>query len=323
MKTSRLHEWAASRGMASRVVGLDALELVRSRLERLAAEGALEAGFVRGSLDGFRYLDGPTVETPRSIVLLALPRPAHLVTFRLGERDIDLVLPPTYVRYTPTFDLVRGWFRDDLGLDPSQADLVRAPLKSLAAAAGLIRYGRNNLGYVPGLGSFVQLIGLVTSLALEPDGELLRIEGRSLEACESCRACAKACLTGAIDGDRFLLRAERCFTLFSESNSPMPETISAPSMDCLIGCLKCQEVCPANKGLLRREHTGLVFDRRETEVMLSGLEECAAGLLADVRAKFLTLRTTEDIGLFARNLRLIVDGLEHGQERIRFRDELQ
>jgi len=308
MKTSRLHDWAASRGMASRVVGFDALELVRSRLDCLAAEGALEAGFVRGSLDGFRYLDGRTVETPRSLVLLALPRPAHLVTFRLGERDIELVLPPTYVEYTPTFDLVRGWFRDDLGLDPSRADLVSAPLKSLAAAAGLIRYGRNNLGYAPGLGSFVQLIGLVTSFALEPDGELLRIEDRSLEACESCRACAKACLTGAIDRDRFLLRAERCFTLFSESNSPMPETMSSPSMDCLIGCLKCQEVCPANKGLLRREHTGLVFDRRETEAMLSGLGGCEASLLADLRAKFSMLGTSEDVGLFARNLRLIVKG---------------
>lgn len=307
MKTSGLHDWAASRGMASRVVGLDALELVRSRLKRLATEGALDAGFVRGSLDGFRYLSGCTVTTPRSLVLLALPRPAHLVTFRGSARDIELVLPPTYVRYTPTFDLVRGWFRDDLGLDASQADLVSAPLKSLAAAAGLIRYGRNNLGYVPGLGSFVQLIGIVTSFGLEPDGELLRIEDRGLGACESCRACAKACLTGAIDRDRFLVRAERCFTLFSESDAPVPETMAPPSADCLIGCLKCQEVCPANKGLLRREHTGLAFEERETEAMLSGFEGCDASFLADLRAKFSTLRTTEDIGLFARNLRLIVE----------------
>jgi epoxyqueuosine reductase len=239
MKTSRLHDWAASRGMASRVVGLEALELVCSRLERLAAEGALEAGFVRGSLDGFRYLEGRSVGTPRSLVLLALPRPAHLVTFRLDEKDVELVLPPTYVRYTPTFDLVRGWFRDDLGLGAGQADLISAPLKSLSAAAGLILYGRNNVGYVPGLGSFVQLIGLATDLAFEPDGELLRIEDRSLEACVSCRACAAACIAGAIDPDRFLLRAERCFTLFSESNSPMPEKMSPPSTDCLIGCLKC------------------------------------------------------------------------------------
>jgi epoxyqueuosine reductase len=294
--------------MASRVVSIDALDLARARLERLAAGGSLEQGFVRGSLEGFRYLQGRSVLNPRSLVLLALPRPAHLVTFQLGERDIDLVLPPTYVRYTPTFDLVRDWFRADFGLDPGQADLVNAPLKSLAAAAGLILYGRNNLGYVPGLGSYVQLIGLATSIALEPDGELMAIEGRSLEACGSCRACVTACLAGAIDGTRFLLHAERCFTLFSESNDPIPETMSRPSRDCLIGCLKCQEVCPANKGLLRREHTGVVFDRRETESMISGLEGCEASFLAGLRAKFATLRTTEDVSLFARNLRLIVRG---------------
>ncbi len=306
METARVHDWAASRGMASRVVGLDALELVRSRLKRLAAEGALEGGFVRGWLDGFRYLSGCTVATPRSLVLLALPRPAHLVTFRGGERDIELVLPPTYVKYTPTFGLVRSWIRDDLGLGPGQADLVNAPLKSLAAAAGLIRYGRNNLGYVPGMGSFVQLVGIVTSFGLKPDGAPLRIEDRSLGACGSCRACAQACLTGAIDRDRFLLRAERCFTLFSESNALIPETMAPPSADCLIGCLKCQEVCPANKGFLKREHTGLVFEERETEAMLSGFDGCDAGFLDDLRAKFSTLQTTEDIGLFARNLRLIV-----------------
>lgn len=309
MKTQDIHDWAPSRGLASRVVGLGALDLVRSRLERLTAEGALEAGFVRGSLEGFRYLEGRTVEAPRSLVLLALPRPAHLVTFRLEDNDVELVLPPTYVKYTPTFDLVRGWFRDDLGLGPSQADLISAPLKSLAAAAGLILYGRNNVGYVPSLGSFIQLIGLATSLDLEPDGDLLRIEDRSLEACGSCRICAAACVAGAIDRERFLLRAERCFTLFSESPDPIPETMSSPSKDCLIGCLKCQEVCPVNKGLLRREHTGVVFDRRETEAMLSAFEACEPSLVAGIQAKFSSLRTTEDIVILARNLRFVAKGL--------------
>jgi len=306
MNTARIHEWAASRGMAVRVIPIAALEHVRLRLERLAAAGALQADFVRGSLSGFRYLDGRSVAAPRSLVLLALPRPAHVVGFRLGGRVREFVLPPTYCNYTPTFDLVRDWFRSDLGLGASQADLVSAPLKSLAATAGLIRYGKNNVGYAPGLGSFIQLIGLATSLPLEQDGEVLPIEDRGLEACRECRACARACLTGAIGPDRFLLRAERCFTLFSESADPIPETISPPSIDCLIGCLKCQEVCPANKGLLKREHTGLVFDERESEALLSGAESEDPSIRGEIRAKVSTLHTTEDVGMLARNLRFVL-----------------
>jgi epoxyqueuosine reductase len=308
MQTRIVHSWAASRGLASRVADFGALELVRGRLARLASEGALDAGFVRSSLGGFRYLEGRKIKTPRSLVLLALPRPAHVVTFHPGDRELDLLLPPTYGAYDPVFDRVRGWFRGDLGLRPSEADLVNAPLKSLAAAAGLVRYGRNNVGYVDGLGSYVQLIGLAVSIPLEPDGELFPIEERALPLCGSCRLCARACSGRAVSRDRFLLRAERCFTLFSESPDPIPESVVSPSPDCLIGCLACQEACPANRGLLKREHSGVVFDREETEAMLSEAGHHRSPLWPDIQAKFSKLETTEDIDLFARNLKFVVGG---------------
>ena len=304
MNALGIHDWAATRGMAVRIVDIRGLEVVRTRLERLAAEGALEAEFVRKSLRGFRYLEGRSVETPRSLVMLALPRPAHVLTFSLAKGEREFILPPTYADYTPTFDLIRGWFRKELGLKRSQADLVNAPLKSLSAAAGLIRYGRNNVGYVPGLGSYVQLVGLAASFDLTPDGELCRIEDQSLELCRTCRACQKACPTGAIGEDRFMLRAEQCYVLFSESLDPIPETLVPPSPDCLIGCLKCQEVCPVNKGLLKREPSGIAFDRRESEVMLTDTEERETDVWAGIRRKFGLLGMSEDVPVFARNLRL-------------------
>jgi epoxyqueuosine reductase len=308
MPTKTVHDWAASRGLASRVADFSALELVRSRLARLASEGALDAGFVRTSLGDFRYPEGRKDRAPRSLVLLALPRPAHVVTFSPAGRELDLLLPPTYASYHPVFDRVRDWFRTDLGLRPDQAVLLNAPLKSLAAAAGLVRYGRNNIGYVDGLGSYVQLIGLAVGVPLEPDGDLFPIEERALPLCGSCRLCARACPGLAVSRDRFLLRAERCFTIFSESPDPIPDSIVSPSPDCLIGCLACQEACPANKGLLKREHSGVVFDLEETEAMLSEAGPRRSPLWPQIRAKFSTLETTEDIDLFARNLRFVVGG---------------
>jgi len=306
MNTMMIREWAKGRGMACRMISFSRLAEVKARLEHMADEGALEPGFVRRSLSGFRYLEGRSVKEPRSLVLLALPRPAHIVTFHIDGQPSEYVLPPTYVSYTPTFETVRGWLWADLGLDAAQADLVHAPLKSPAAVAGLIRYGKNNIGYVPGMGSYLQLIGLAVSFPLDEDGEPLRIEDQMLENCRNCRACARACLTGAIGRDRFLLRAERCFTLLSESSDPIPETVSPPSTDCLIGCLKCQEVCPENKGLLKREHTGLVFDRRETECLLSDPAGRNLTLWNEMKEKFAALHATEGLGLMGRNMHFLL-----------------
>lgn len=313
MNTSTVHRWAAGRGMASRIVGLGALALAQDRLGRLADEGSLDPGFVQGWLSGFTYLRGLSVAAPRSLVLLAVPRPAHLVSFDLDEGPLELVIPPTYVAYRPTFVRVRDEMRRDLGLAPDELDVVSAPLRSLAAASGLVRYGRNNLGYVDGLGSYVQLVALVTSFELEPDGELRPIEERGMDLCRKCTLCLKACLPGAIGRDRFLLRAERCFTRFSESAEPIPDTMPSPSSDCLIGCLKCQEVCPVNRGRLKKEPSGLAFVGEEARAFAAEPERRDPEAWGRAAAKIATLGTTEKGERFARNLRLILERRRQGR----------
>ncbi len=303
MNSKRIHAWADARGMACRIMDPAALDLARRRLEGLSTGGGLDPDFVSGSLTGLRYLQGRKVQEPRGLVMLALPRPAYAVTLEFEDGPREFYFPPTYVEYNSTFDVVLGWFRDDLGLGPREADIVGAPLKSLAAMAGLIRYGRNNIGYVDGFGSYVQLFGIVTRSPLEADGEPKAVEAQVLDRCRDCRACANVCRAGAISLDRFLLRAESCYALYSESQDPIPEGMRAPSTDCLIGCLKCQEVCPENKGLLKKVATGLSFDRRETEILLAEPENRPADDWKAIEAKFATLRTTERAGTLSRNLR--------------------
>ncbi len=303
MDSKRIHDWADSRGMACRIMDPAAIDRARLRLDGFSSGGFLDPAFVRDSLSGFRYLQGRKVQEPRGLVMLALPRPAHSVRLEFEEGPREFYFPPTYVEYNPTFDVVLGWFRDDLGLGPREADIVSAPLKSLAAMAGLIRFGRNNIGYVDGFGSYVQLFGIVTRFPLEPDGEPRAVEDQVLDRCRDCRACANVCRAGAIGLDRFLLRAESCYVLASESHEPIPEGMTPPSTDCLIGCLKCQEVCPENKGLLRKVATGLSFDRRETEILLAEPENRPADAWQAIESKFATLHTTEKAGTLSRNLR--------------------
>lgn len=56
-------------------------------------------------------------------------------------------------------------------LEPAgyQATPSLLPLKSLAAHSGLAVYGRNNICYVPGMGSFLELVGLYSDLPCSED----------------------------------------------------------------------------------------------------------------------------------------------------------
>ncbi|MBN2206692.1 MAG: 4Fe-4S dicluster domain-containing protein [Candidatus Aminicenantes bacterium] len=309
MNAQTVRDWAEARGLRAAVLDVDALAAVQNRLETLRGAGAFNPRFFESYLSGFRYLRDSAVSDPRGLILVAAPRPAHVVVFRLPDRELEAVLPPTYVKYRPFSEELLDALRADIGLATSDVDLLSAPLKTLSAAAGLIRFGRNNIGYAPGWGSYFQLVGFVTRFPLAPETAPLGIEDRGLDACEGCDRCLRACPTGAITEARFLLRAETCLTLASETYDLGPRPLRPAPHNCLMGCLVCQEVCPVNKGLLKRERTGLVFPASETEALLHDREEKEESLWTEIRAKFGTLGLTEDTRLFARNMRLLL-GLE-------------
>jgi len=182
---------------------------------------------------------------------------------------------------------------------------------------GLVVYGRNNITYAPGLGSGHQLCAYIVGTAERGGGEPAAragIEG-VLERCATCRACVKACPTGAIREDRFLISAERCFTLHSESRRPMPAWAKLPKSLCFIGCMDCQLVCPENKGRLKKAPSGVELTAEETEAVLEAGRRLAAGPAAgrqdsaawrSARAKVERLGMSEDLEVMGRNLDLFL-----------------
>lgn len=294
-------DWAKNRGYRVAAGGLELLEEVRSSLQNRRDKGEIEEVFFRNNLDKFSYLEGCRLKNPQSIMIIAVPRPAHILTFTLGRKTIETILPPTYVRYRDIFRDVR----EDLEMAASahnfHLEILSAPLKALANRLGLILYGRNNIGYIDGLGSYFQLVGLVSDQRIDEIGKRTGPAQKLLPRCQECRICTKACPTGAIAEDRFLLHAEKCYTLSSESPEPIPEDLKTPSAKCLIGCLKCQQACPENRGSLRYEEASVSFDSEETTALI-GKEGGSERAMSRVHAKFLRLGLTESIQIFARNL---------------------
>jgi epoxyqueuosine reductase len=141
------------------------------------------------------------------------------------------------------------------------------PKKLLAVCGGVAAYGKNNITYVDGMGSFHRLVAFYSNLPCEQDEWR---EPRLMERCERCLGCARSCPTGAIEPERFLLRAERCITFWNEKPGQVafPEWVEASWHNCLVGCMRCQRGCPENREVLDFYEEGVEFSEEETGLLL-------------------------------------------------------
>lgn len=328
MLENRLCDWAGARGYGLAIADAGVVEEIRKKLEERKASGAIDAGFFEEYLTKFRYLEGTSVKGSRYVVMTVVPSPISVLPVTVAGRKIEALIPPTYVRYNATFNDVLDDMKENVLGAEAEVETLKAPLKSLAAHMGLVKYGRNNVSYCPGLGSGYQLCGYLLGTGERLGEWRAGAEGRetALERCGSCTACVKACPTGAIRKDRFLISAERCFTLLSESRRPMPDWARPPETLCLIGCMACQQVCPENKGRLRTVPSGIEFSAEETEAVIEagrGLATSVAGggdsaeasknpAFASARTKFEWLGMTDDIDVVGRNLEYFLSRLSNG-----------
>jgi epoxyqueuosine reductase len=268
--TETITRWAQQRGYRvawGQPAAIDAaLDDVRSR--RLSGE--VDSAFFEDNLAGFAAA-GEGWNGPSAAVVVAMPRPAHRVAFTLDDRRVEVIFPPTYVRHWSLFEDVRRDLQEH-ALPGARVATLNVPLKPLAARLGLVRYGRTNVGYVAPFGSYVQLFGYLTDASLAIPAGWRPRQPELLAECEGCSACMAACQTGAIAEDRVLLHVERCLTLVNENLGAWPEWVPASAHNCLIGCLLCQRVCPANPEL-PVEDGGVVFDTDETTALLDGRDD--------------------------------------------------
>ncbi len=263
----KLRAWADRRRYRVAWFGSPLLARALGEIQRLKGEGNFDRVFFDQVL---AWLGGPEIAAQtgfQAIILAAVPRPAHAATFDYKGTSHDLILPPTYHNYSGLFEEVRKDLEEELKR-PGSLTVLRGPLKTLAVWSGLARYGRNNIAYVDGCGSYHQLVGLAAAFPLDDSGTSGPGGPRALDECETCRICRKACPVGAISEERFLLHGERCLTYFSEKEGPLPEAYGKLKRRCLVGCLVCQEVCPVNPRPLPVESLAVRFSEEETAFIL-------------------------------------------------------
>ncbi len=265
-----------------------------------------ERGLVDAALDQERFrsfaFDLPRdLAGARSIVIVAVPTPQMRVVFEWQGERVPVTIPPTYVGYTSRSEQTRHVMAAWLARDGYRLSNANVPLKTLAVRSGLAEYGRNNITYVRGLGSFVQLVGAFSDMPC--DGDPWQ-DPKALDRCASCVACLRACPAGAITDDRFLIRAERCLTYLNEAARDFPAWVNPSWHQCLIGCMRCQTACPENRHVRDRFEGRAEFSEEETRLLVARVRfDHLPGATA---MKIDGLEMAEDYEIICRNLSMLI-----------------
>jgi epoxyqueuosine reductase len=267
--------------------------------------GVLASGELPGPtadhLAGETGFDWPAeLPRPRSVLVGATPRPLTRATLTVDGELREVVVPPHYAGYHTVPDGLAA--AAGAALRPAGYRVARfePPLKTLAAAAGLARYGRNNIAYVKGLGSYFMLAACASDAPPPDDAPWGGPE--QLDRCVRCSACLRACPGGAIRADRFLLQTDRCLTTVNESEDPFPDWVDPAWHHAAVGCLRCQQSCPENAAVELRVAGPEVFDAEETAAILTGAGEYEAA----TREKLRRCGLDYSPALIARNLRALL-----------------
>ena len=278
-----LVEQLAARGVRARIVSIRRLEDLRQAIEGQYRQGLLDERFYQARLAWYTYSPPDDMPEPRSLLVVGYRDPPVRFTFHWRGQAVEANVPPTYLHWKEKDQQVSELLAGVLAQQGHRLTTVAVPKKLLAVCGGLALYGRNNLTYVEGMGSYHRLAAFCSDLPCEDDDWQAP---RMMDLCERCSACRRACPTGAIARDRFLLHAERCLTYLNEmpGNVPFPGWLEPSSHNCLVGCMLCQVACPENRGVLDWYEPGAEFTEEETALLLEGpaLQELPATFRAKV-----------------------------------------
>jgi epoxyqueuosine reductase len=136
-----------------------------------------------------------------------------------------------------------GWIQESYPGSRARVCVDSSPVmeKSIAWQSGLGYIGKNTLLVIPGYGSYLYLVEILTSAALQYP----MIEPAE-DRCGSCTSCVEACPTGAIE-EPYHLDASKCLAYLTiEHKGDIPSPLASEMRKCFLGCDRCQEACPHN-----------------------------------------------------------------------------
>ena len=256
------------KGYKGKIVSAKHIPELGQAVRKHHEEKLLDSEFYEEYKSYFEFKPDVDFAEIKSLFIISVPQPQFEAIFHWINTKISLLIPPTYLYGQKVTDQMIEFVSEILKPEGYNVAYAMLPQKTLAVRSGLAEYGRNNITYVPGTGSFHRLTTLYSDFPTEEDNWQ---ELQMMDMCKECSACTRKCPTGTIPTDRFLLRVERCLTFHNEHPPEIsfPDWIDPTWHNCLVGCLHCQKVCPANKKVINWIEPGPEFSEEETKLLLN------------------------------------------------------
>lgn len=263
--TKTLYGRIEKQGYKGKIVSVEHVTELQEEIEEKHHRGLLSEEIYREVLTWVDFKIPEISPEAKSIIVIAVPQPQVRLTFNWNGNSLHCLIPPSYNHATD--GQARKILEPYLKSKGYRLAEAKLPLKLLSVHSGLAEYGKNNISYVEGMGSFYRLAAFYSDLPCLEDNWR---ELATMQRCEKCTACLKTCPTGAISSDRFLLRAERCLTFHNEGQGEFPQWLDPSWHNCIVGCLYCQKICPVDKDFLNLIEEGPIFSHEETASILQG-----------------------------------------------------
>jgi epoxyqueuosine reductase len=247
---------------AARACGADAVRIAPA--EPLAAtRERLDASFARGDLATWPYDNGYAAAASephtllagaRSVVCVAVAYATPASHVRRGQGRVSNYAWSSdyHARMRALLAALAGEIAALGGSAAIACDTAPVAERAFAERAGVGWIGKHTNLIAPGLGSFVFLGEVVTSLELAPDPPLRK-------TCGACARCVDACPTGALRGD-YTIDATRCISDLTQRKGPIPRELRPLIGTWLWGCDLCQDVCPPTARAPRTAHAFAPLD---------------------------------------------------------------
>jgi epoxyqueuosine reductase len=258
-----------------RVVDVGQLTIVESWLNEVAQSEEVNWGavdieqFKRHYLKVFQgkynFAYQQVMDNAKRVLIMAIKVPVHQVGFMLDGQVTKVMIPSDYLNQSRV-KLVEHHLDQWLVARGYSYQPAKLPLKMLAVGSGLAQYGRNNLVYVDQMGSRLFLIAYYIDAPLVCD---LWSGLHRMSICDRCGNCVKHCPTQALSLDRRIVKAERCLALYNEDVLAIPQWIDQSAHNALIGCIRCEEMCPVNRQYDDQLSVLLTIDEKTTQEILS------------------------------------------------------
>lgn len=296
-------------GYKVRVISFSHIEEIKSDIENTKRIYSDVNDNVGRYINGFNYNGQKSLLEDKSIIVVAVPQPIGRIHFSMGVKKLTAILPPMYLYNTGVeleekhkkISKVTTILKNILSEDNYKVTKTNLPCKLIAVRSGLGAYGRNNICYINNESSFYWIGIYVSDMPCEDDSW----QGQAvMDACEKCDLCMKNCPTGAIGKDRFIVHADRCITIHNERDKDFPQYINPKWHNSLIGCMRCQIICPVNKNYIKNVEDLVEFDDSETRAIFA--KTPLAELPEATYKKIELISFTDYYELLARNLDVLI-----------------